>query len=538
MHLLLLLLACARPTSPDKVGSADDSGESTAPDDTGDGLPPRSCAAPRLSLVQDFPFEVLPQIYDHRHTQQGVAIGDIDGDGWLDAILAYGGGSAGFRNNGAGDLLYDPQIDVDGGPLPSGQGAALADLDGDGDLDLYLGRDRGWPAQILTNDGLGHFTAATLPGTETATMTGAFADLDGDLDLDLFVSATVTDSDGASVADGTVTTGDGDQLLFQNNDGSFTNETHRAPAEDMFGWTFQGSPIDYDQDGDLDLYLAHDWGFYIQPNRMLQNDGTGTFTRDPDCECELVQYAMGAAVGDANEDSLPDLYMTDIGGPNLLINIGEGRFADATLALGAAVAADSTSLTSWGASFLDLDQDSRMDLAMVFGQLGQPELVGDVTGTEGMTDGDQQFDVVLLGQPDGGFAQTDVGFTDGAKKRALAVGDFDRDGLPDILTAGKYFMRHWRTEGGCGPGVRVLLRGMGRNAQAIGAKVEADIGDRTITQWMLPSTTFSQNAPELYFGVGEAHQIDAFRVTWPDGSTSTEAGAEPGETIELRWGAP
>jgi hypothetical protein len=175
MHLLLLLLACARPTSPDKVGSADDSGESTASDDTGDGLPPRSCAAPRLSLVQDFPFEVLPQIYDHRHTQQGVAIGDIDGDGWLDAILAYGGGSAGFRNNGAGDLLYDPQIDVDGGPLPSGQGAALADLDGDGDLDLYLGRDRCWPAQILTNDGLGHFTAATLPGTETATMTGSFS---------------------------------------------------------------------------------------------------------------------------------------------------------------------------------------------------------------------------------------------------------------------------------------------------------------------------------------------------------------------------
>lgn len=522
------LLACgADPEDSDPAAAETGDTADTAP------LPPRTCEAPSLTLQNDFPYETLPATYDHQHTQQGVALGDIDGDGWLDAIFAYGGGSAGYRNDGAGNLVYDAAIDMDGGPMVSGQGAALADLDGDGDLDLYVGRDRGWAAVIGVNDGYGHFTTTELPGSEVATMTGSFADWDGDLDLDLFIGATITDTDGTDVMTGLVTSGDGDQFYIQEDDGSFTHANDRFPVEDMFGWTFQGSPIDYDLDGDLDVYLAHDWGAYIQPNRMMQNDGTAHFTRDADCQCELVQYAMGAAVGDANGDAIPDLFTTDIGSPNLQVNLGDGSFVDATQALNAYVPPNDTSLTSWGTSFLDLNQDSYMDLVAVFGQLGQPELIGEAEGTDGWVDGELQYDQVLLGGEDGRFTLVDVGFTDGERKRAVAVGDLDRDGDPDLVTAGKYFMRQWRTEGGCGAGVRVLLEGKGKNTGAIGAKVTVVIGEREVTQWMLPSATFSSNAPELYFGVGAAHQLDAIRVVWPDGSTSEAGAALPGETVEL-----
>jgi hypothetical protein len=535
----LLLLACAGPSDLGKGadggdGPPDSGGEDGGGSDTSVGEP-RVCTPTTMTLQNDFPQEVLPILYDHRHTQQGIAVGDVDGDGWLDAVLAYGGGAIGLRNDGDGDLILDPSMTDNGGPLPSAQSAALADLDADGDLDLYLGRDRGWLAEILTNDGDGHFTSVTLPNATKATMTGAFADFDGDLDLDLFVGATVTDSDGAAVADGTVTSGEGDQLFLRQPDGAYADATDQAPPEDMFGWTFQGSPIDYDLDGDLDIYLAHDWGPYIQPNRMLRNDGTAHFTRDADCACELVQYAMGAAVGDANEDGLPDLYSTNIGGAKLQINLGDGTFADATLALGADIPPEPTSLTSWSTTFLDINQDSYMDIATVYGQLGQPELIGSVDGTAGMEDGEVQYDVLLTGTASGTFERPEVGWNDGERKRGLAVGDFDRDGTPDLLTAGKYFMRQWRTGGGCGAGVRVLLEGKGLNRTAIGAKVEAQIGERRVTQWMLPSVTFGSNAPELYFGVGAAQQIDSFTVTWPDGSVAEAEAAAPGETLTLSW---
>ena len=496
----------------------------------------RTCEAPRITLQDEFTEEELPTTFDAAHTLQGIGVGDLDGDGWLDVLMAYGGGAVGLRNDGTGTLVLDPTIDADGAPLPSAQAVALADLDGDGDLDAYLGRDRGYFGTILTNDGTGHFTSQELPNSAQAAMTGAFADFDGDLDLDLYVGATVTDSDGQAIVDGLVTAGDGDRLFIRGDDGLYVDETAaRIPADSSWGWTFQGSPLDYDDDGDLDLYLAHDWGAYILPNRLLKNDGTGHFTRVEDCFCELVMYAMSAAVGDADYDGRPDLYLTDIGGPNLLLNGGDGTFIDATVPLGADVPATESSLTSWGSTFVDLDQDSWTDIAMVFGQLGQPELVGEVAGTEGMVDGATQVDVMLMGDSSGGFEKPDLGWADGGRKRAVAVGDLDRDGDPDLLTAGKYFLRQWRTDGGCGAGVRVVLTGRGGNQQAIGARVQADIGDRTITQWALPSTTGSSNAPELYFGVGTAHQIDRIRVTWPDGSTGEAGRSEPGQTVQLSW---
>jgi hypothetical protein len=524
MVLLSLLAACADPDGKDAADPEDSA------------APPRTCPAPSIALQNDFTQDLLPTTYDAAHTLQGVGLGDLDGDGWLDALFAYGGGAAGFRNDGTGNLVLDPTIDADGGPMPSGQAVALADLDGDGDLDAYLGRDRGWSGVILTNDGTGHFTSVELPDSAQAAMTGAFADFDGDGDLDLYTGATITDTDGQGVIDGTITAGDGDRLFIRGDDGLYTNETDaRIPADSSWGWTFQGAPIDYDGDGDLDLYLAHDWGAYIMPNRLLRNDGTGHFTRVEDCFCELVMYDMSAAVGDANGDALPDLYLTDIGGPNLLVNLGDGTFADATAALGASIPSTDESLTSWGSSFVDLDQDSWTDVAVTFGQLGQPDLVDDVIGSEDWVDGAVQYDVMVMGDGSGHYGLPDLGWADGERKRAVAVGDLDRDGDPDLVTVGKYFLRQWRTDGGCAPGVRVLLHGKGLNPQAIGARVQVTLGDRVVTQWALPSTTGSSNAPELYFGLGPASALDAVTVTWPDGSTSESGRASLGETVDLYW---
>lgn len=527
MHLFLLFWACTSEQTPE-----------TKDDSVAQDFPTPVCTeATSIQKVREYLDVDLPNSVSHDHTMQGIAVGDLDGDGWLDVLMAYGGGSAGFRNDGTGDLILDPSIDMDGGPLASGQAATLADLDGDGDLDAYLGRDKGDLGLILTNDGTGHFTSVTLPDSGQSTSTGAFADFDNDGDLDLYTAATVTNTDAYGVLDGSITRGDGDRLFIRGSDGLYTNETtQRVPSDSDWGWTFQGSPLDYDNDGDLDIYLAHDMGAYILPNRLLRNDGTGHFTRDADCFCELTMYGMGAAVGDANNDGLPDLYITDIGGPNLLANAGDGTFIDATLGLGADVPPTEENLTSWGATFVDINLDSWPDIAMVFGQLGQPELTSALAGVgPALIDGPNQSDVLLLSDATGQYHRAVDAWPEGFSERAIAVGDFDRDGVPDLVTAGKYFFRQWRTEDSCGPALRILLHGKGLNPQAIGAKVQVELAGRTVTQWALPSTTGSSSAPELYFGLGGIENITGGTVTWPDGSISEFGTAKAGDTLDLIW---
>lgn len=520
---MLLLLACLQK----------DAAQNLSPKE---GPVPECNADTHLTLMKEYRDYDLPQTYNHDHTMQGVGLGDLDGDGWLDALMAYGGGSVFLRNDGAGNLVMDPSSLMDGAPLPSAQAVALADLDGDGDLDAYLGRDKGDAGRILYNDGHAQWRSEALPDSGQSASTGAFADFDGDGDLDLYVGATVTNTDASGVVDGTITRGDGDRLFVRGEDGHYTNETSsRIPSDSDWGWTFQGSPIDYDNDGDLDLYLAHDMGAYILPNRLLNNDGTGHFTRVSDCDCELVMYDMSAAVGDANGDALPDLYLTDIGGPNLLINLGDGTFADATLAVGADVPPTEKNLTSWGSTFVDLNLDSWQDIAMVFGQLGQPEFASSLSGTDpSWVDGGEQEDVILMGDANGNYHRSDA-WTDGHTERALAVGDLDRDGDPDIVSVGKYFLRQWRTDESCGPSIQVDLLGRGLNPQAIGTKVQLEVGGHTVTQWALPSTTGSSNAPELYFGLGGLEQSEGGQVTWPDGSTAEIPPAQSGEHLLLRW---
>ena len=505
--MILLFLACAQ------VG-----------DDTAVAAP-RTCDAVTVTETAAWETEDLPERSDRSHTPAGVALGDLDGDGWLDAIMAYGGGSVGLRNDGAGNLAIDDAITMDGEPLPDASAVAMADLDGDGDLDAFLGRENEALDLILWNAGDATFTSVPLDASEGAPSTGAFADFDGDGDLDLFEGVTTTDTDGFDVLDGKGS-GDGTKLYLQDA-GVFVDATANLPQEVLHAWTFQGSPIDFDADGDLDVYMADDFGNWLGPNRLLVNDGHASFTLAEDCGCELTMFGMGAAVGDANGDGWPDVYITDIGGPNLLINAQDGTFYDATLALGADVPVE-VALTSWGTSFTDLDQDGYNDLVVTFGQLGNPKIIDSIDDGAGWEDQEDQPEQVLFGGPDG-FTRVETGWNDTSRTRAVAVGDLDQDGRPDLVSAGKYALRTSRTDGGCSPGVTVTLAAGGQNPAGIGSRLEVEEGGRVQTQWMLPSTTGSSNATQLFFGVEDEATLT---VTWPDGG-ETVTTVTAGSVIEV-----
>lgn len=490
-------------------------GACTAPGGPAD--PDAACDGPvSFAVTQAWEKEDLPNRDPQQRVAPGVAIGDLDGDGAPDLWMAYEGGSMVLMNDGAGRFSEADAL-LDGAALPSAGSVALADLDGDGDLDAWLGRRSG--ADLLAyNDGELRFHAVETEDSTYAPWTGSFGDLDLDGDLDLVVGTFAAAFDPYAIVQGGVT-GAGMAVHLQASDGTFHKRHDALPEEALTSLNLQPTLIDADEDGDLDLYLANDFGPYVLPNRLLLNDGTGRFARAPDCGCEVSMFAMGAGGGDANGDGLPDLFISNVGQPVLLLGAGDGTFYDATLASGAAIPPTESNMTSWGTAFADLTLDGCEDMVIGYGRLGDDFDVSSLaTADASWVDGDVQNAVLLQGDCAGGFERWDeAGFTEPSRSRALAIGDLDRDGRPDIVTVGKHFLHVWLAEGGC-PALRVTLDAGPGNRQGIGARVRAWSGDSVQTRWMLPATTASSSLAELYFS--SPAPFDRIEVTWPGGVTT------------------
>ena len=120
--------------------------------------------------------------------------------------------------------------------------------------------------------------------------------------------------------------------------------------------------IDFDQDGRLDLYLLNGAGPHsASKNRLYHQQPDGTF-RDVSAGSgvDLAGFGSGVAVGDIDNNGLPDLFISEYGGMHLLVNEGGGRFRDATTDSGLGG-------TAWGSSscFFDYDRDGWLDLVVV-----------------------------------------------------------------------------------------------------------------------------------------------------------------------------
>ncbi|MDG1481991.1 MAG: CRTAC1 family protein [Myxococcota bacterium] len=496
---------------------------------------PEACDDYRMVLSQEWNKEALPQRHAVSKSWPGQAIGDFNGDGFTDVLMAYGGGSSLFLNDGTGQLALWEGATLDGEPLPRARGVAAADIDSDGDLDAFFAFYEGDTEQIfLINDGSGHFTTRALAESAYITWGGSFGDLNGDGRLDLYV-ATYNAPHEASIIMSGEAIGAGHGVYLQQPDGEFVREDDAIPVAVDSALSLQGALLDADLDGDLDIYMTNDFGPFTIPNQLLLNDGTGQFTVATDCTCDVSMYSMGTARGDGDDDGDIDLFISNIGSPKYLMNLGDGTFADATLSNGAYIAPSPENMTSWGAAFLDADLDSCMDLIVVYGHLSSDgALVLEYESGGEWTDPVGQKDLLLLGDCAGGFQQAPSDtFADTERSRAVAIGDLNGDGRPDAVISGKHFLHVWLAEGGCDPGLTVRLDAGDGNHQGIGASVAVTFADRTVTQWMLPDTTASSSEHALFFGFGGRAQADVVTIRWPDGSTEQHKEVTAGSTLEL-----
>ncbi|MCZ6697292.1 MAG: CRTAC1 family protein [Acidobacteria bacterium] len=492
----------------------------------------------------------------------GVCLGDIDNDGWLDIFLPNGSRtgasvkstetrSALYRNRGDGRFEEITEAAGVGTPGFWAQGCVFADYDADGRIDLLVtGFGRYY---LFRNTASGRFAdvtrAAGLAGSGWSTG-AAFGDYDGDGRIDLFISHYL-DFDGSSPPlppPGSATNcfyrgmpmicgprglkASIDRLFRNTGGGRFTDVTKRAGLRmDPTGYALGAVWSDLDNDGDLDLYVAND----STPNYLYRNEGNGRFAEVGTIagvaynEDGRTQSGMGVDAGDFDNDGQFDLLVTNFSHDYSTLYRNEGGLLFIDLTLGAGLGEPTLRTLGWGTGFFDYDNDGLLDIFIANGHV--------FTGIDDADLGTtwKQINQLFRNLGNGKFQETtgDAGpaFREKHSARGTAFGDLDNDGDIDMVVNNMDEPPSLLRNDGGNSRSWIGFRLVGRppNVGAIGARVAVTSGSSSqIGEVRAGGSHISSNDPRLHFGLGDARAADRVTIRWPDGTSQTLSTLEAG----------
>jgi tetratricopeptide (TPR) repeat protein len=430
-----------------------------------------------------------------------------------------------------------------------GSGACFIDYDGDGKSDLFL-PDNGSQGGMTLYHNLGN---------------GKFEDVTKQAGLDPNIhaySCTAGDYDNDGFSDLAVSDFEGMLLLHNEKNGTFKDVAAAAGIKSIGinGLTF----IDYDHDGDLDLYGASGMyecvGVCRGTGTVWRNNGDGSFTV-VDIGIANTVSAFGAIGTDYNNDRAVDLLLPDQDGGTIFQNPREGPFLPVHpfAPVGTQNVKD---VSTVGVSVLDFDHDGWMDVAFTyfgvpaislwrndggkkFDQVKLPET--NWVRAYGVAaidyDNDGWVDLIAVGETKEGKGEVRLfrnlgadGFKDvtadvGLDKiqlkepRAIITGDYDGDGATDLLITQNHGPAVLlRNEGGNqNHWLRLSLKGLADNKSAIGTKVEVFAGGNRQKFEIAGSNGYlGQNSTDIVVGLGDAKEADIVRMLWPTGVLQDE----------------
>jgi hypothetical protein len=498
----------------------------------------------------------------------GVALFDFDRDGLLDVYLvnaptvATAGDTRSARSElwrNRGDGTFIDVTDKAGVGYPGwGMGVAVGDVDNDGWDDLYVtcyGKNR-----LYRNNGDGTFSDRTdkaAAGDPRWSTGGAFADYDADGWLDLFVANYIDirldalppfgkgkycEFLGIPVQCGPRgLPGAGDSLYRNSGTGTFADVSVKAGVADPAGRFGLGVAwSDFDGDNRPDLFVANDSG----PNFLYRNKGDGTFT-DVGLESGTAlsedgkeQGSMGVAVGDYNHSGRWSIFVTNFADEYNSLFRHEKAFVFSDVSFASHTAKVSLPFVGWGAHLFDYDNDGWLDLLAVNGHVYPQVERASPPGAYG------QRKLLYRNNRNGTFTETTSSAGPAmmapAVSRGSAAGDFDNDGDLDVvinnLDGPPTVLRN--DGGNANNFITVDLVGRASNRSAIGAVVTvraADLVQRA--ERRSGGSYLSQNDLRLHFGLEGRTEIDAVEVLWPTGTVQRFTGVRANSFIRIVEGA-
>ncbi len=424
----------------------------------------------------------------------GCATGDIDNDGDTDLLVTYWGPNLLYRNNG--DSTFDEIATQAGVDHPGwGTSAAFADLDSDGWLDLYVTNYLHIDLDHPPQDGQPcQYKGLAVPcGPQ-----GVPAQAD---------------------------------VLYRNNgNGTFADMSTRSGLDQ---WTYAGLGVafgDFDNDGDLDIYVAND----SEPNMILRNDGDWYFSEIGQAagaaynESGRPQAGMGVHSGDYDNDGDLDLFVTNFSedyntlyqnqSPPMTASMS---FVDVSHATG--LSAGDRPYLGWATAFWDYDNDGWLDLYVINSHV-YPQLGVHASGLtyrqRNLLYQNQHGHFIEVGRRAGAAWQLE------AASRAAAQGDYDNDGDLDLAVVNHNAAPTLlRNEGGnFNDWLGIELVGHVSNRDGIGTRIWIFTADQVQMREVFRGYGFQgQHDPRVLIGLGSNKTVDRVEIHWPSGSRQTIA---------------
>ena len=469
----------------------------------------------------------------------------------------------------------------------AGRGTAVFDMNGDGYLDVVISSAHGG-VSLHRNNGDGTFTDVSV-GSGLDECTNAFIVTVGDYNNDGLDDLYITRLGFYH----------GECVLYRNNgDGTFTDVTKEAGVG-CWGPNFAAHWVDYDCDGNLDLFVASNLaGLFDRktPNRLFHNNGDGTFTEVSEKVGLNTPYpTIGGAWGDYNNDGYPDVFFSSsLGRGQLYRNNGDGTFTEVTAEAGLGEICFG-SATFW----VDYDNDGWLDLVQFIWspeehvlhtllngdgaptglpmriyrnnrdgtftkldqEIGLTGCWGTMSGNAGDIDNDGHVDLLLgNGDPhmdrtepsillknDGAGRFHNISFTAGlpftGKGHGANLADLMGDGrLCVIMNSGGAYPADLLTTSVFRPKtlpgnyLNVRLTGTKSNRNAIGARVKLEHSGRAQHRLVGGGSGFGSLPYEQHFGLGSETKVDAIEIWWPSGLRQRIENLPHNSTIRITEG--
>jgi len=433
-------------------------------------------------------------------TSEGVCVFDYNNDELNDILFTTRNGSSNHLFRNEGNMIFtDVSFESNIGISMEARAVVAGDFDNDGDQDVFFGATVG-ESRLFENNGNGTFQDITnISGIDISNQVRgvAWVDYDSDGFLDLYVGLLYEPN-----------------KFFKNNgDGTFIDVAQNIGAAGplsagiIMGLGF----IDYDRDGDQDLFITQDNN---NGNILLKYESSGIFTDvSAISNTDLDVMGMGVAFGDINRDGFFDFYTTNLYENSLLLNSGSGTFSDISASSGTE---DIPGSMGWGTFFFDANNDGWIDIYN-----NNETAFGGVMNSLMINQGDQTF--TMLNNESGAVINNN-GY-------GSAFSDFDRDGDLDMVLVGhpssSGSINLLRNDSDSKNWIIFKLSQPNYNIYAVGSTVELYHGSSKQLNFISAGNGYcSQNTLDVHFGLGSATEVDSVIVIWPDGSRALFTGLE------------